>query len=209
LKYGDEHLDISGMQVSIARAISRVTPAPLVNLYVAVILALWSPIGLGPVLSPLLAILICVALMVVIPVLPIMLEAWRGSVDLDVSAREQRAKFFMFSLVCYVLAYAIYTVLECPIMSSLAVAYFFVTLGIMLVSFKTKVSVHVAGVAGPGTGLIVIFGVNALPVILLWIVVGWARTVLRQHSPTQSLTALILAVVISYISYSITYVPYV
>ena len=197
------------MQVSIARAISRVTPAPLVNLYVAVILALWSPIGLGPVLSPLLAILICVALMVVIPVLPIMLEAWRGSVDLDVSAREQRAKFFMFSLVCYVLAYAIYTVLECPIMSSLAVAYFFVTLGIMLVSFKTKVSVHVAGVAGPGTGLIVIFGVNALPVILLWIVVGWARTVLRQHSPTQSLTALILAVVISYISYSITYVPYV
>ncbi|RLI55203.1 MAG: hypothetical protein DRO87_09225 [Candidatus Thorarchaeota archaeon] len=209
MKYGDEHLDISGMQVSIARAISRVTPAPLVNLYVAVILALWSPIGLGPVLSPLLAILICVALMVVIPVLPIMLEAWRGSVDLDVSAREQRAKFFMFSLVCYVLAYAIYTVLECPIMSSLAVAYFFVTLGIMLVSFKTKVSVHVAGVAGPGTGLIVIFGVNALPVILLWIVVGWARTVLRQHSPTQSLTALILAVVISYISYSITYVPYV
>ncbi|MGQ4910752.1 MAG: hypothetical protein ACP6KW_01150 [Candidatus Thorarchaeota archaeon] len=209
MKYGDEHLDISGMHVSIARAISRVTPAPLMNLYVAVILALWSPIGLGPVLSPLSAILICVALMVVIPVLPIIFAAWKGSVDLDVSAREQRAKFFVFSLVCYVLAFAVYTALECLIMSSLAVAYFFVTLGIMLVSFKTKVSVHVAGVAGPGTGLIVIFGVNALPVILLWIVVAWARTVLRQHSPTQSLTGLILAVVISYISYSITYVPYV
>ncbi|MHA1939917.1 MAG: hypothetical protein ACW97O_17060, partial [Candidatus Thorarchaeota archaeon] len=61
MKYNDESLDISGPTIHIARAISRLTPAPLINLYVGMIMVYTSPIGLGPVLNPATALLILIS----------------------------------------------------------------------------------------------------------------------------------------------------
>lgn len=77
----------------------------------------------------------------------------------------------------------------------------------MLVSFKTKVSVHVAGIAGPGTALIVVFGVPALIGILAWILVAWARTILQQHTPVQTVLGIVLGAAITVAAYLIFYLP--
>ena len=205
MKYGDELLDLHGPRISVARAISRLSAAPLINFYVGFIFSLWSPVGLGPVLKPLESLLICATVMVVLPVAPILIAAKKGSVDLDVSARENRPKFFAFSLCCYALAYLVYWYLQSIIMSVLAAAYFFVTAGVMVASLRTKVSVHAAGVGGPGIGLIIVYGMPALTVVILWIAVVWARTALLQHTLVQSVQGLLIGVTVSGLVFGLLY----
>jgi membrane-associated phospholipid phosphatase len=206
LKYGDELIELHGANVTIARIISRLTPAPLINLYLGVIFSLFSPIGLGPILSPTASLLFCVALMVILPIMPIIIEAARGNIDLDVSQRESRTKFFLFSLLCYAISYVLYTIMGCVIMSSLAAAYFTVTLGVAITSLKYKVSVHGAGVGGPGMALIIVFGLYALLVVFVWIVVIWARVVLRQHSIHQSIAGVLIGIFITIVTFPLVYI---
>jgi len=205
LKFGDDTLGLHGRDVFLARVISRVASAPLINLYVGLIFSWFSPIGLGSILTPLTNMMICVSLMVILPITPILYEAWHGNIDLDVSVRESRTKFFMFSVICYLVAYIVYSYFGCLIMSALASAYFTVTTGIMIASFKTKVSVHGAGVGGPGTALFFVYGWAAFPVILLWILVIISRVVLRQHTLKQSITGVLLGVIITTITYPFVY----
>jgi membrane-associated phospholipid phosphatase len=205
LKYNDEGLDISGTTIQGARVISRLTPAPLINLYVGMIMVYTSPIGLGPVLNPAMALLVLIPGMVILPVIPIIYAAWRGHTDLDVSDRETRAKFFAFSLFCYSLVYVIFSLLECLILAVLSAAYFTVTAGVMIATLKSKVSVHGAGVGGPGTALLIVYGWIAWPVIILWIAVIWSRIVLKQHSLKQAFAGVMLGILITLPTYWFLY----
>ncbi len=205
MKFGDQLLDLEGRDVVLARIISRLTPAPLINLYVGIIFSWSSPIGLGPILTPLTNMMLCVCLMVILPITPILFEAWHGNVDLDVSVRESRTKFFLFSILCYIIAFSAYTLLDCLIMSALSAAYLTVTVGVMVASLRTKVSVHGAGIGGPGTALFFVYGWIAFPVIFLWILVILSRTILKQHTLTQSIAGVLLGVIITTITYPFVY----
>jgi membrane-associated phospholipid phosphatase len=205
LKYHDEILGLEGRRVTVARAISRVTPAPFINLYVGIIMSFFPPATIGPLLAPLESVIICLILMVAAPVLPIVVQARRGKVDLDVSAREMRLRFFAFSLLCYVAAYEVYWWFQCDIMRILAAAYFGVTLGVMIATLRTKVSVHAAGVAGPGTALICVYGTVALPVVILWIAVVWARRILRQHTLLQLVGGILIGIAVTLAVYWLMY----
>ncbi len=207
VKYHDELLDLKGPQVTISRVISRLTPAPLINLYVGIIFSLASPIGLGPILEPISSILICTVVMVIIPPAPIVYAARKGKVDLDVSDREVRTKFFIFSMMCDVVAFVIYSSLDCLIMSTLAAAYFTVTLGVMLATLRVKISVHGAGVGGPGTALIYVFGPIAYLVVIVWILVIYSRITLKQHTLRQSVAGVALAIFITLFTYFFLYLP--
>jgi membrane-associated phospholipid phosphatase len=206
LKFNDESLDITGTGIQIARIVSRLTPAPLINLYVGVIMVYTSPIGLGPILNPASALLILILGMVILPIIPIILSAWHGHIDLDVSLRENRAKFFAFSLLCYAIVYSIFSLAECLILAVLSAAYFTVTSGVMIATLKTKVSVHGAGVGGPGTALLIVYGWIAWPMIILWSAVVWSRTVLKQHSLAQSIAGVFLGILITVPTYWLLYV---
>ncbi|MHA2356606.1 MAG: hypothetical protein ACXADC_15625, partial [Candidatus Thorarchaeota archaeon] len=205
LRYNDESLDIAGADVQVARVISRLTPAPLINLYVGLIMVYTSPIGLGTKLIPATALLILIPGMVVLPIVPIILSAWRGHVDLDVSSRETRAKFFAFSLLCYGIVYIIFSFAESLILAVLSAAYFTVTTGVMIATLKTKVSVHGAGVGGPGTALLFVYGWIAWPVIILWAAVIWSRTALKQHSLAQAIAGVMLGILITIPTYWLLY----
>ena len=139
--------------------------------------------------------------MVILPVTPIIYGAWRGSVDLDVSEQAMRGRFFLYAIVFYTVAFDIYTLAFCDVMAWLSAAYITVTAGIMIATKWSKVSVHAAGVGGPGTALFFMYGILAWPVVIIWSLVVWSRVVLRQHSLTQSLSGLFLAIVITIITY--------
>ena len=206
MKYADELLGLQGRRITLARVISRLTPVPLIDLYVGIIFSVYSPIGLGPVLNPVSSILLCIILMVILPITPILYSARKGMVDLDVSEWESRTKFFLFSLPVYVLAFVVFSVLGCVIMSALAAAYFTVTCGVAIANQKTKVSVHGAGVGGPGIALFFVYGWIAFPVILVWIGVIWSRTILKQHSLVQSILGVVLGIVITLCTYPFVYI---
>jgi len=206
MKYGDELLDLQGRKVRIARFISRLTPAPLINLYVGIIFSFYSPIGLGPVLTPLGNIIVVIIMMVILPITPILYSAKKGSVDLDVSDWSSRTKYFLFSLPVYACVFIVYTLLDCMVMSALAAAYFTVTTGVTIANLKSKVSVHGAGIGGPGTALFFVFGWLAFPVAIAWILVIWSRTVLRQHSLEQSVAGIVLGILITLCTYPFVYI---
>jgi membrane-associated phospholipid phosphatase len=206
MKYGDELLDLQGRRISIARIISRLTPAPMINLYVGVIFSFYSPIGLGPFLTPISNIIIVIIMMMILPIAPILYSAKKGSVDLDVSEWESRTKYFLFSLPVYACVFIIYALLDCMIMSALAAAYFAVTSGVTIANLKSKVSVHGAGIGGPGTALFFVFGWLAFPVVMVWILVIWSRTVLRQHTLMQSIAGILLGVLITLCTYPFVYI---
>ncbi len=201
MKFADEYLELPGYQVKFARLVSRLTPAPLFDLYIGIIFVISSPIGLGTILAPWLVLTICIVFMVILPVTPIVYEARRGTVDLDVSEQAMRGKFFLYAIVFYVVAFDIYTLAFCDVMAWLSAAYITVTAGIMIATRWSKVSVHAAGVGGPGTALFFIYGILAWPVVLVWFLVIWSRVILRQHSLTQTLAGLFLAIVITMITY--------
>ncbi len=203
VKYADETMDFDARGISIARVISRLTPAPLINLYVGIIIAISSPIGLGPILEPWSVLLLVVVFMVILPISPIIYEASRGNIDLDVSEQKMRTKFFANAILFYCISFIIFGLLECHIMYTLSGAYIAVTSGVMVATLKTKVSVHGAGVAGPSTALIFIYGIIAAPVVLIWITVIWARTILQQHTLTQSIIGVLIGFVITWITYAI------
>ncbi|MHA1908292.1 MAG: hypothetical protein ACW98Y_13420 [Candidatus Thorarchaeota archaeon] len=203
MKFADEHLELPGYQAKLARAISRLTPAPLFDLYVGIIFVFSSPIGLGPILTPWFALLICIIFMVTLPVVPIVYAAWRGKVDLDVSEQAMRGRFFLYAIVFYVIAFDIYTIASCDVLAWLSAAYITVTAGVMMATKWSKVSVHTAGVGGPGTALFFIYGVLAWPVVLVWVLVVWSRVYLRQHSFLQALVGLILSILITMVTYFI------
>ena len=205
MQFGDERLDLKGNRVAVARIVSRLTAAPLFNLYVALIIAAASPIGLGPSMTPVTVILVCIVLMVVLPIMPIVLQASRGVVDLDVSSREMRTRFFAFALVCYVVAYLVYWAGQCDVMRVLAAAYFFVTSGVTIATLKWKVSVHAAGVAGPSTAMMYMYGFLASPVVAVWLAVIWARTALKQHTLPQGVAGVLLGVLITATVYLVMY----
>lgn len=205
MKYSDELMDLKGKKVNLARVISRFTPAPLINLYVGAIISYTSPISLGPYLTPEVSLIICLLLMVILPVVPIVYEAWRGKIDLDISDQEKRTKFFGFALVCYFVATIIYWTVDCEVMLILAISYFTVTSGVMIATFHWKVSVHVAGVSGPGTALLLVYGLWASPIIIVWLAVIWSRLTLRQHSLKEVLTGLLLGICITFITYTVFY----
>ncbi|MFW9953478.1 MAG: hypothetical protein ACFFD3_02915 [Candidatus Thorarchaeota archaeon] len=202
MRFGDEYLDISGRKVKFARIISRLLPAPLFNFYLGIILAFYSPVGLGPYLNSWTSLAICIVFMVILPVSPIILEAKRGNVDLDVSEQAKRNRFFLAAIAFYVAAFDIYYVAACDVMAVFAAAYATVTTGIMIATRWSKVSVHAAGVGGPGTALLFIYGAMGLLVVAIWFLVIWARIILRQHSLQQSLLGLGLAILITIATYA-------
>jgi membrane-associated phospholipid phosphatase len=206
MRYGDELLNLHGRRVVVARVISRITPAPLINLYVGIIFSLYSPIGFGPILTPLSNIILCIFMMVILPITPILYSAKKGHVDLDVSEWESRTKFFLLSLPVYASAFLMYWILDCMIMSALSAAYFTVTSGVTIANQRTKVSVHGAGIGGPGTALFYVFGWYAIPVVFVWILVIWSRTILKQHTLKQSITGVMLGLVITLCTYPFVYI---
>ncbi|MBD3406803.1 MAG: hypothetical protein GF411_11870 [Candidatus Lokiarchaeota archaeon] len=209
MQYNDQIIGLEGEHIQAARIISRLTPAPLINLYVGIIIAYTSPIGLGPILDPSGSIIICLVFMVILPVSPIIFSAMRGSTDLDVSERVNRHGFFIFAILCYVLSYVVYAIFQCDVMRILSAAYITVTTGVLLSNTISKISVHGAGVGGPGTALIFYYGLIALPVIVLWILVVWSRVKLKQHSLPQAIGGVALGMIITTATYVTLYVPIV
>lgn len=92
-------------------------------------------------------------------------------------------------------------------MSTLAAAYFSVTAGVLVVSLRSKISVHGAGVGGPGAALIYVYGPIALFVIVLWILVVYSRISLKQHTLEESIAGVVLGIIIAWMTYFFLYLP--
>lgn len=63
---------------------------------------------------------------------------------------------------------------------------------ILLINNYWKISAHALGVAGPFAAMLFVFGLHAVPFILLVLLVGWSRIKLKCHTPMQVLAGTLL-----------------
>jgi len=188
-----------------AERISLIFSAPSIAFIAILIFTLFSPIGIGPLLTQTASILLGTLFLSVLPIAPVAYYARKGTIDIDITDRKKRPRFFAMSLVGYSLGAVTFGLLNATSMMVLSLAYVFVTLSVALISLFWKVSVHTTGIAGPVTGLTYVFGWVVAPLYLLLLPVGWARLKLRAHTPAQLVVGVIVAFFVTFLVYRVFY----
>ncbi len=143
----------------------------------------WREAGLAGVGWALLSLLI----MTGIPLGYILLGMRRGWVsDLELSHREERPRFILVSLSSDLLALALLLLAGAPrLLSAMALTY--LGLGVTMFSISTywKISLHMVGVSGFATALVIVYGPAAAWAYLSLPLVAWARLRRRKHNGLQ------------------------
>lgn len=175
----------------LAQAVSLATAPQLYGGFIAVLV--WSELRLGG----LEALAMLLLSHTVLPLAPILVDSARGRVDVFVSERGKRVRYYLISILSYFIGisyslwrgYRIYAVFNAAYMLSAA------ALALVTVLARWKISVHAAGVAGPTTALALITGAEAALLYLLLIPVAWARLELKAHTPAQLAAGAFVALV--------------
>jgi len=120
--------------------------------------------------------------------------------DRHVTARRQRIASFVIMLISYPVGWVILASTGAPlIFTALAAIYTFVTLGLLIFNLllRYKASGHAAGVCGPIAAVIYIFGIAAIPLLLLLPLIIWARLAAEGHNFWQTVVGATMSALIA------------
>jgi hypothetical protein len=124
--------------------------------------------------------------------------------DFYVSRRRERILPFTVTLVSYLVGAVILLLSNSPVsVTMLMLAYIANTAVYMIITFYWKISLHAAGLAGPLTLFLFIFGLNILPVFALIGPLAWARLRLRAHTPFQVGLGITLSIALTYVLFGL------
>ncbi len=116
--------------------------------------------------------------------------------------KRQRIASFVFMIVSYPVGFVVLRLIHAPrVFEAIAATYTLVTLGLIVFNLilRYKASGHAAGVAGPVTAMIYLYGVIAAPLIALLPLTTFARVSAKGHNIWQTVVgaALSLGITIS------------
>ncbi len=130
----------------------------------------------------------------VIPALSLLFYIPRRSEPWASTERRQRVMSFVFMAVSYPIGFVILKIVHAPpIFEAIMLTYVIVVLALIGVNLFFKASGHAAGVAGPVTALIYLYGLIAAPLIALIPLAMWARVETRGHSLLQTIVGALLS----------------
>jgi hypothetical protein len=134
-----------------------------------------------------------------IPLAYILIGRRKGWVsDFEISHRGQRPRFILVSLSSDLLAILILSVFHGPhLLRVIVLAYLFLGMTMMTISSFWKVSLHMAGVGGFSTALVILFGAPAWVAFLSLPLVAWARYQRKKHSLPQLAAGAIAGITIT------------
>ena len=192
------------VNTKLADVLSHALSAPLFALYSLIIIYAANSAAYSP-LPACLAILIGGVFLTILPVAPLSLNVLKGNVDVFVSDRRRRPKFYSYAILSYLAGALISHVLGVKILTIIHLAYFFVTLSVVIINFKTKISAHASGIAGPVTYVVFFLGLSYAFLYLILIPVAWARIKLKAHTIRQITLGTIVAVIVTFLTCFIMY----
>jgi membrane-associated phospholipid phosphatase len=124
----------------------------------------------------------------------------------------QRMASFIIMMVSYPLGWLVLSLMKAPnIFITTAINYTCITLGLLILNvlLKYKASGHAAGVAGPISALLYIYGLAATPMIALLPIISWARVRAKGHNFMQTVVGSLLSIGITIIIFWVTgYQPF-
>jgi membrane-associated phospholipid phosphatase len=177
LKY-DKHL--------IARVISTLFVPPSFALILFTLLAFKYETNPHKIL---LSVLVTFAFSFSFPIILFFILRKQGKiVNSDATIKEERTLPFLVSVLFYSIGILILIKAQINIVS---IAFWFCyisnTVFIIIINKYWKISAHMMGVAGPFAAVCFIYGLYALPLIIIVFMIGWARIYLKCHNIYQVL----------------------
>jgi len=119
--------------------------------------------------------------------------------DVDAKVKEQRTIPYLFGIFLCSLG-VIWMKLVAPnlIYSDIWIVYGINTIIIIIINKYWKISAHALGVASPIAILLFIFGIQAIILLPIIVLVGWARLQLKMHNLAQIIVGTLLGITSSY-----------
>lgn len=188
-----------------AEVFSRTFTPFAVAAIISITFSWFSPVGIGPMMNPVSSALVGILTLCVAPFVPVLYSAMTGRTDLDVSDGAKRAPLYGLGLIGYGIGITAFFVLGNRLMFVMSVAYLCVGLAMCMTTLAWKISAHTAGIAGPTTALVFVFGTWVVPLYALSIFMVWARVKLRAHTPSQAVAGLIVAITVTFVVYLLFY----
>ena len=109
-------------------------------------------------------------------------------VNSDAIIKEERTFPFIVSVLFYSIGILILIKAQINIVSiALWFCYISNTVFIIIINKYWKISAHMMGVAGPFAAVCFVYGLYALPLIIIVFMIGWARIFLKCHNIYQVL----------------------
>ena len=136
----------------------------------------------------------------IIPLFSLFFYIPKKGEDRPQTLHRQRVVSFIFMIVSYPLGWLVLALTHAPrIFTATAATYTFVTIGLIFFNLLLhyKASGHAAGVSGPITSMIYIFGIWAAPLVLLLPLVTWARLAAKGHNFWQTVVGATMSGLIS------------
>ena len=137
----------------------------------------------------------------ILPVTMFAIFRKRGLIaDIDAKIKEERTFPFLLSILFYAVGLIILIQYRIDIVS---IAFWFCyisnTLLLVLINKYWKISAHMMGASGPFAALVYVFGLAAVPFIILLYFIGQARIKLECHTFNQVLAGAFFAFTSTYI----------
>ncbi|MCF6268364.1 MAG: hypothetical protein L3J41_01495 [Melioribacteraceae bacterium] len=85
-----------------------------------------------------------------------------------------------------------------PLIIALWLSYIFTQIVMLIVNLFWKISAHLIGVGIPFAAMFFLFQTDALILLVIPILVGWARLTLKVHTPMQIITGFLLGALPTY-----------
>ncbi len=143
------------------------------------------------------ALLVLLLTQTILPLLPILIDTARGKIDIFVTERKKRWKYYILTLLSYVVGLVYIVDKGLWIYFPFYASYMAIAAVMALITLKWKISVHTAGIAGPTTALVYLVGLEKAYLYLLLIPVAWARYRLKAHTVSQLVAGALLATVLT------------
>jgi len=184
-----------------AKLISKALTPFSVAAMISVAISSFSPTGIGSRMSSLSSTLIGILTLCVGPLVPVACNAARCKGDADVSNTSERIPLYGLGLASYAVGAVIFLVFGNWVMFVMALTYLCVGSTMLAISFAWKISAHTAGIAGPTTALVFVFGTWIMPLYVLSILVVWSRVRLHAHTFLQAVAGLVVAIAVTSVVY--------
>ena len=190
--------------LKIADAISKIFSPVSIAFYAIIIFLFFPPIN-SYNLNPYYSIFIGIFFLCIFPALPILYYFKKGEVDLWVSDRKTRTPFYIVAIIGYILSSFIFYLQNNTIMFVFSVSYLAVSIFLIIVNMVTKISTHMAGVAGPLTAITFIYGPIVIPLFVIIPITMWARIKMDAHNYYQLIGGTVLSIIVTYSVYMFLY----
>ena len=134
----------------------------------------------------------------IVPALSLLFYIPRRNEPWASTEKRQRVMSFVFMAVSYPIGFVMTKLVQAPaIFEAIMLTYVIVVLGLILVNTFFKASGHAAGVAGPVSAMIYLYGLIAAPLIALIPLTMWARVRAKGHTLSQTIVGALLSAAIT------------